>query len=520
MLSTLLRALVVVGALAGRAPPAASAGVFDDISLDGDGRLILQEPALARAVVVQSDGRIVLAGSDAKSNDFAVWRVHPDGSLDRSFDGDGRAIVDAGGHEYGNAVALAPGGKIVVAGQVRTGRATDDFAVVRLEGDGDLDQTFTPGGPKPGVKVLGGDAYDVAEAVLVQGDGKIVVSGSGGGGYAIARLEPNGDVDGTTFELDRQGGLGGTLGALTLDRAGRIVAGGSVGVARFLDSGALDDTFAGDGTAAAPRDANHVTDVLVEPDGAIVIAGDAGGTDQKMFLARIGADGETDTAFGINGMAAPEFDGSELAAAVERQADGRLLLVGASQEAGVAMAVARYDARGVLDAGYGAGGRLLLPFGSPSVAADAVLQADGRLVVAGVLDAGNNDPRPAVARLLPEPPQPGGGAGGGGAGGGGGGPAADTQAPVVGALKVTRKAAGKRARIAFSLSEPARLKLALKRRGRRAQRFALDAVAGANRVRTPRRLKRGRYRLTVVAVDAAGNASAPARARFRMRTAR
>lgn len=85
------------------------------------------------------------------------------------------------------------------------------------------------------------------------------------------------------------------------------------------------------------------------------------------------------------------------------------------------------------------------------------------------------------------------------------------------ALKVTGKVAGRRPQIAFTLSEPARVRLNIKRRGRRAHRFALDAVAGANRVRAPRRLKRGRHRLSVVATDVAGNVSAPARVRFRIR---
>jgi len=120
--------------------------------------------------------------------------------------------------------------------------------------------------------------------------------------------------------------------------------------------------------------------------------------------------------------------------------------------------------------------------------------------------------RTTVLRLLADPPP--------GSGGGGGGPAPDTQAPALGALKVTGKVAGRRPRIAFRLSEPARVRLVIKRSGRRAVRFTRDAVAGANRVRAPRRLARGRYRLIAVATDAAGNATAPAHVRFRMRAAR
>jgi uncharacterized delta-60 repeat protein len=413
-------ALAVTGALA----PVASAGVFDDPGFGGDGTLLLQERALTRAVAVQPDGKILLAGDDAGQN-FAVWRLHPDGSLDRSFSGDGRAIADAGGVDFANAVAVAPGGKIVVAGVRRTGVATDDFAVVRLESDGDLDPTFNPGGTQPGVKVLEGDAYMRAEDVVVQPDGKIVVGGRGLDDYAIARLEVDGDVDGTTFELDGPDGLA-TLDSLAVDGTGRVVAAESSGVARFDSAGALDKTFAGDGIAPTPKDTSLVADVLVEPGGGIVIAGDAGGADPRMFLGRLSAKGEPDTVFGTAGMAVPEFDGAEAAAAVARQPDGKLLLVGTTAEAGVSMAVARYDARGVLDTGYGTGGRLTLAFGFPSAAGDAAIQPDGKLVVAGAVDVGENEPRPAVARLLAAPPvqDPGPVGGDPGPGGDGAGPVA------------------------------------------------------------------------------------------------
>jgi uncharacterized delta-60 repeat protein len=416
--------LSIAGALA-VAAPAASAGVFDDPSFGGDGTLLLQENAISRAVAIQPDGKIVLAGEDVGHN-FAVWRLHPDGSLDRSFSGDGRAIADAGGSDFANAVAVAPGGKIVVAGMRRTGVATDDVAVVRLENDGDLDPTFNPGGTQPGVKVLDGDAYNRAEDVVVQPDGKIVVAGRGLDDYAIVRLEVDGDVDGTTFELDGPQGMA-SLNALALDGAGRIVAAESSGVARFLSSGALDDTFAGDGTAPTPKETSLVSDVLVEPGGGIVIAGDAGGADPRMFLARMSSKGEHDTTFGTGGTAAPEFDGAEVAAAVARQPDGKLLLVGTTAESGVAMAVARYDARGVLDTGYGSGGRLTLAFGFPSAAGDAAMQPDGRLLVAGAADVGDNEPRPAIARLFAAPPAPGDGPG---ASGGDPGPGGDGGGPV------------------------------------------------------------------------------------------
>jgi uncharacterized delta-60 repeat protein len=75
------------------------------------------------------DGKIVIAGYTQDGEDVAVARLNADGSLDATFGAAGKATVDFGVATFGNAVALAPNGRIVVAGQ-KTG--SDDFAVARL----------------------------------------------------------------------------------------------------------------------------------------------------------------------------------------------------------------------------------------------------------------------------------------------------------------------------------------------------------------------------------------------------
>jgi uncharacterized delta-60 repeat protein len=75
------------------------------------------------------DGKIVIAGYTQDGEDVAVARLNADGSLDATFGAAGKATVDFGVATFGNAVALAPNGRIVVAGQKTGG---DDFAVARL----------------------------------------------------------------------------------------------------------------------------------------------------------------------------------------------------------------------------------------------------------------------------------------------------------------------------------------------------------------------------------------------------
>jgi hypothetical protein len=121
----------------------------------------------------------------------------------------------------------------------------------------------------------------------------------------------------------------------------------------------------------------------------------------------------------------------------------------------------------------------------------------------------------AFERPAPAAPPGGGGSapGGGGPapGGGDAGPAVDTRAPVISGLRVRHR------RIRFTLDEAARVTVKVSRRGKVVRRVRRDAAAGTVTVRLRRRAIRlpGRYRVTVRAVDAAGNASAAAR-RFRV----
>jgi uncharacterized delta-60 repeat protein len=106
-----------------------------DTTFDGDGTATIDFGSTADIVggaVLQANGKIVVAGYTQASEDVAVARLNPNGSPDTTFGVvGGKATVDFGVATFGNAVALAPKGRIVVAGQ-KTG--TDDFAVVRLLG--------------------------------------------------------------------------------------------------------------------------------------------------------------------------------------------------------------------------------------------------------------------------------------------------------------------------------------------------------------------------------------------------
>src|SRR4051812_4957120 len=148
--------------------------------------------AVAQAVVVQPDGKLVVVGQvtdGGNLEDFAVWRLKASGALDTSFGADG--LVQFGSDttdDVASAVALDPQGRIVVAGtSASVGGA--DLGVLRLTSTGALDTTFNSGLPSfipthPGT--------DFARSVALQSDGKIVLGGfsEGATGNAVVRITP------------------------------------------------------------------------------------------------------------------------------------------------------------------------------------------------------------------------------------------------------------------------------------------------------------------------------------------
>src|SRR5262249_27696796 len=149
---------------------------------------------IAWAVLIQSDGRIVAAGSSNNINkyDFALARYNPDGTLDTSFNGSGKLTTAIGtADDSALTVAIQSDGRIVAAGS-----SDDNFALARYNLDGMLDTSFNGTGT---VTTLIGFANDIARAVAIQSDGRIVAAGSSNNGtkddFALVRYNPDGTLD-------------------------------------------------------------------------------------------------------------------------------------------------------------------------------------------------------------------------------------------------------------------------------------------------------------------------------------
>jgi uncharacterized delta-60 repeat protein len=154
-----------------------------DTTFSGDGKQTSDFVGRATGVALQSDGKIVVVGSD--DSDFVLARYNPNGSPDTSFSGDGRQTTDFlfGASDGANDVAIQSSGRIVAVGVAGGGATGNDFALARYNPDGSLDSTFSGDGRRR--TNFGGD--DRANGVALQGDGRIVAVGAGNGEFAIAR---------------------------------------------------------------------------------------------------------------------------------------------------------------------------------------------------------------------------------------------------------------------------------------------------------------------------------------------
>jgi uncharacterized delta-60 repeat protein len=257
-----------------------------------------------RSVTVQIDGKIIVAGSSnnwsTNNSDFALARYNVDGSLDTLFGTDGKVIMDFGGYDLGRSVIMQEDGKIIVAGSGYNAASNpNDFALVRYNSDGSLDPLFGIGG-----KVLtdiGSHTDDYGYSLTVQSDGKIIVGGISNGDCALARYNVDGNLD-TSF------GLGGKVvtdiysysDCIDIQSDGKIIVAGSsytadFVVARYNNDGSLDTSFGKGGKVITDFGNNDYSySVTMQSDGKIVVTGESSG---DFALARYNTDGSLDNTF-------------------------------------------------------------------------------------------------------------------------------------------------------------------------------------------------------------------------------
>lgn len=361
-------------------------------------------------VALQGDGKIVAAGR--VDNSFAVVRYHPDGSLDPSFGTDGKVMTRLGTEENIedelHDMALQRDGKIVVVGRSWQ-QYSNDIAVVRYHPDGTLDASFGSGGkvvtnfpyrlikPYSVGPTYGQYGYDDAFALVIQADGKLVV-----GGTSLVRYTPDGSLDPS---FGTEGRVSTGVRALALQQDGKLVAvggeEGSFALARYNSDGSLDSSFGREGTVSTQLGrVDAASDVALQADGKLVVVGQSfTGRSIDFAMVRYHPDGTLDSSFGTGGKVTSDFCAHQIEEQyaqqvglgtiqgggwrVRLQPDGKIVVAGKPSGVPCPSVVLRYTADGSLDPSFGTGGTVTTRIRDDGAASALVLQADGKIVVAG-----------------------------------------------------------------------------------------------------------------------------------------
>jgi len=362
----------------------------------------------------QADGKIVM-GCNVGQPFVCLARYNADGSLDASFGSGGKVVTNLpeGTSDNFMDMALQPDGKILVAGWIRY-----DFPfhskgfILRYNSNGTLDPSFDGDGKR----FLDSLSESGLDAVAVQPDGKIVAAGNGMGGVMAVRLLSDGAFD-STFSGDGAAVItlyACYIDAIALQSDGKIVIAGSKlipstnsdntwFVVRYNSDGSADTSFDGDGILFTAWEANGSGDaraLVIQSDGKILVAGSArpGDLDTRSHaaVARYNNDGSLDTSFGGDGKVALHIgpvDRDEPGADVILRPDGKILLLANSvptylspPAAQKLLELLRLNTDGSLN-----GATTLHVDGSTDNSSSILLQPNGKLLVAGTAVGAGDD---------------------------------------------------------------------------------------------------------------------------------
>jgi len=320
---------------------------FLDTDYGTNGRTILGFPTASNVematMALQPDGKVITCGTynyelccpPAYFYDLALARFDTNGQPDSSFGVDGVATIQILNMRESNhnEVKVLDDGKLLISVNGE-GLFNGEFALVRLNSDGSRDETFGNNG-QLNIDFGGNES---AWAMQVQPDGKIVI----GGGSSITTLG-NDAYDFTIARLNADG-------SKDLDF-------GTNGLAKF--------NF-GDGDNFSTFSEDLLFDLLLQPDGKIVAAGQSAVLlgDAKFALLRLNADGSADTEFGNQGRALTDFTAEdESAQSIALLPDGKIMVSGThyySNDDNEKVVVAKYNPDGSADTTFGTDGKMML----------------------------------------------------------------------------------------------------------------------------------------------------------------
>jgi uncharacterized delta-60 repeat protein len=375
----------------------------------------------ATAVATQADGKIIVTGTSKSDGKVALARYNINGTLDNSFGpvGSGKESIRIVNNVcMPRAVAIQPDGKIIVAGETDTGSDTL-FFVARFLPSGALDKSFDGDGQ---LTLDGFDAHfrqgGGANAIALQNDGKILVGGyeiqalfNANANFAVARLNTDGSLDGSfgnDGKMNVDFGQDEVVNAMQIDYNGtpasnpdygRIVLAGlynprnfdkeQAAIARINSNGDLDESFDGDGMktiAIQGKSFTAATGLALQYNGDITLACTTGSgqhaADDDFALIRLKPNGSLDNSFGASktGIVVTDLSGKEDQANTMITGFAGNLLVGGS--ANGKFGVAAFTPDGLPATNFGNAGKAITTFSGKAIAGMA-LTTNHTFVAAG-----------------------------------------------------------------------------------------------------------------------------------------
>lgn len=294
-----------------------------------------------------------------------------------------------------HAIAAAP----VVALAIACG----GFAGRAHSAAGDLDPSFGDAGVATARFT---PASAEALALARQGDGKLVAAGYAGDAIAVARFAADGSLDASfgaegTVVTD-VGAFGEHAVRVLIQSDGKLVVAAAVEMAgggqnidiallRYLADGSLDPSFGTGGIVITSLGTGHEVPytAALQSDGKIVVAGLIADPAVDALVLRYDGVGNLDPGFGVAGVVRLDFDGrGDSARGIGVQADDKIVVAGTSFDGtffsdGTVATLARLDAAGNLDPGFGTGGKVVESAASNTLFDALVLQPDGKAVTYG-----------------------------------------------------------------------------------------------------------------------------------------
>ena len=354
--------------------------------------------------VIQADAKIVVSSGieDGTDSDVVVLRYNDNGTLDETFGTNGVATYDGGkGDDCGRLVAIQPDGRIVLTGYTYNGTGYD-ILTMRYNTDGTPDNSFGTNGV---VTYDNGNKDDKGRAVAVQTDGKIVVTAWSSDATTrvamILRYDANGALDntfGSNGVVTYEGGYGNDgFRGVVIQTDGKIIVSGytntekgfEVLTARYNSDGSLDTTFGTSGVAF--HDGGHgnagARGVVIQSDGKIVVSGGQdNGTDLDILVLRYNINGTPDDTFGTKGVVTYDSgNGNDYGRRLAIQRGSKIVVTGRSRNGtDYDVLVLRYNPNGSLDNTFGGSGVVTFDMGKGNDYGEGVvIQADAKILILG-----------------------------------------------------------------------------------------------------------------------------------------